>query len=59
MGYKDDKKIGPLCIKLAQMSGCVINLKKTKYIFFEIKINELLLQKCDKSWNNVSNIKNI
>ena len=37
MGYKDNKKIWPLYIKLPKMNERVISFKETKCMSFEIK----------------------
>ena len=48
MGYKNDKKIRPICIKLPKMDGYVSIFRKTKYLCWDIKKNELL-EKYDES----------
>ena len=44
IGYKDDKKIRPLCVKLPQINRYVSSFKETKYMSFEAKNNEILLE---------------
>lgn len=55
IGQKDNEKIILLCIKLLKTNGHVNSFKETKYISFEIKMNELL-EKFNEIWDNVSNI---
>ena len=41
IGYKDTKKIRPLCIFLPKMSACRRDFDKTKYMSLLIKDNKL------------------
>ena len=54
-GCKDGKIIRPLCIKFAKMEKYVNSFKETKYMFFEIKKNELL-EKYNEICYKLSNI---
>ena len=51
-GYKDDKKIIPLCILLPKTSVYRKNFDETKYISFLLKDDELL-EKHNKIWKKL------
>ena len=51
-GYKDAKKIKPLCIFLPKMSAYRKDFNETKYIYFLIKDDELL-KRYNKIWKKV------
>ena len=55
IGYKDAKKIKPLCISLPKMSAYRKDFDETKYISFLIKDDELL-EKYNKILGKVKNI---
>ena len=54
IGYKNGKKVGPLCEMLPKMSACRSNFDETKYMSFLIK-NEELIEIYDEMWDKVSN----
>ena len=54
IGYKNDKKIRPLCIFLPKMSACRTDFDETKYISFFIRDDELL-EKYNDIWEQVKN----
>ena len=49
IGYKDSKKIKPLCIFLPKMSAYRKDFDETKYMSFLIKDDELL-EKYNETW---------
>ena len=49
IGYKDAKKIGPLCIFLSKMNAYRKDFDETKYMFFFRKDDELL-EKYNEIW---------
>ena len=55
IGYKDSKKVRPLCILLPKMSAYRRNFDDTKYMSFLIK-DDKLLEKYNKIWEKASNI---
>ena len=55
IGYKDAKKIRPLCIFLPKMSAYRRDFGKTKCMSFLIK-RKKLLEKYNEVWKKVSNI---
>ena len=57
IGYKDAKKIRPLCIFLPKMNAYRKNFDETKYMSFLIKDDELL-KKYNKFWKKVKNTIN-
>ena len=54
IGYKDAKKIRPLCLFLPKMCAYRREFDETKYIFFLIKENRLS-EKCNETWEKVKN----
>ena len=54
IGYKNAKKVRPLCMLLQKMSACRRDFDKTKYMPFLIKDNELL-EKDNEIWETVKN----
>ena len=54
IGYKDVKKVRPLCILLPKISQYRRDFDETKYMPFLIKENALS-EKYNKIWENVSN----
>ena len=60
IGYKDAKKIRPLCIFLPKMNAYRKDFDETKYMSFLIKDDELL-KKYNKIWKKVKilSIKNL
>ena len=54
IGYKDAKKIKPLCMFPPKMSAYSRDFDETKYISFLIKNNELL-EKYNEIWKKVKN----
>ena len=54
IGYKDDKKVKPLCIMLPKMSANRRDFNETKYMAFLVKDDELL-ENYNKLWDKVSN----
>ena len=55
IGYKDAKKIRPLCILLPKMSGYRKDFDETKSMSFSIKDDELL-KRHNEIWEKVENI---
>ena len=55
IGYKDSKKVRPLCILLPKMRAYRRNFDDTKYMSFLIK-DDKLLEKYNKIWEKASNI---
>ena len=55
IGYKDAKRIRPLCILLRKISAYRRNFDKTKCVSFLIK-DEQLLEKYNEIWKKVSSI---
>ena len=55
IGYKDAKKIGPLCILLPKMSAYRKDFDETKSMSFSIKDDELL-KRHNEIWEKVENI---
>ena len=58
IGYNNDDVIRPLCIKLPQMTGYLKCLDSNKTISFKA-IDNKLLKKYTKIWENVSSLMNI
>ena len=54
IGYKDSKKIRPLCIFVPKISAYRKDFDDTKYISFLVKDNELL-KKYNKIWKKLKN----
>ena len=54
IGYKDDKKVRPLCIMFLKMSANRRDFHETKWMSFLIKDAELL-EKYNEIWDKVSN----
>ena len=54
IGYKDGKKIRPLCIFLPNMSAYRKDFDESKYISFLIKDDELL-EKYNEIWEKIKN----
>ena len=54
LGYKDDRKVTPLCIILPKIRAYRRDFDETKYISFSVK-NDKLLVKCNQIWGKVSN----
>ena len=52
IGYKESKKIKPLCIFLLKTSACGKDFKETKYMSFLIKDHKLL-EKYNEIWEKV------
>ena len=55
IGYKDGKKITPLCIILPKISSYRKDFDEIKYVSFLIK-NDKMQGNYNKIWENVSNI---
>ena len=55
IGYKDAKRIRPLCILLPKISAYRRNFNKTKCVSFLTK-DEKLLEKYNEIWKKVSSI---
>ena len=55
IGYKDAKRIRPLCILLPKISAYRRNFDKTKCVSF-LKKDEKLLEKYNEIWKKVSSI---
>ena len=55
IGYKDAKKIRPLCILLPKMSAYRKDFDETKSMSFSIKDDELL-KRHNEIWEKVENI---
>ena len=55
IGYKDAKKIKPLCIFLPKMSAYRKDFNETKYMSFLTK-DDKLLERYNKIWEKVKNI---
>ena len=55
IGYKDAKKIRPLCIPLPKMSAYRKDFDETKSMSFSIKDDELL-KRHNEIWEKVENI---
>ena len=55
IGYKDAKKIRPLCILLPRMSAYRKDFDETKSMSFSIKDDELL-KRHNEIWEKVENI---
>ena len=55
IGYKDAKKIRPLCILLPKMTAYRKDFDETKHMSFLIKDDELLLEKYNGIWEKVKN----
>ena len=55
IGYKDAKKIRPLCILLPKMSAYRKDFDETKFMSFSIKDDELL-KRHNEIWEKVENI---
>ena len=55
IGYKDAKKIRPLCILLSKMSAYRKDFDETKSMSFSIKDDELL-KRHNEIWEKVENI---
>ena len=55
IGYKDNKKIKPLCVFFPEMSISKSDFDKTKCMYFMIK-DEKMFHKYMKIWEKVSNI---
>ena len=51
IGYKDGKKVRPLCIMLPKISTYRRDLDETKYMAFLIKNDELL-----EIWNKINRV---
>ena len=58
IGYNNDDVIRPLCIKLPQMTGYLKCFDSNKTISFKA-IDNKLLKKYTKIWENVSSLMNI
>ena len=54
IGYKNAKKIRPLCIFLPKMSAYRRDFYENNYMYFLIKIDELL-QKYNETWEKIKN----
>ena len=54
IGYKDSKKIRPLCIFVLKISAYRKDFDDTRYISFLVKDNELL-KKYNKIWKKLKN----
>ena len=54
IGYKDSKKIRPLCIFVPKISAYRKDFDDTRYISFLVKDNELL-KKYNKIWKKLKN----
>ena len=55
IGYKDAKKLRPLCTFLPKIRAYRTDFVKNKCMSFLIK-GEKLLEKCNKIWKKISNI---
>ena len=58
IGYNDNDVIGPLRIKLPQMTYCVRKFDSNATMSFKIS-NKLLLKKYNQIWNKVKSLLNI
>ena len=58
IGYNDDDAIRPICIKLPQMIGYVKCFDSNKTMSLKV-IDNKLLKKYNKIWENVSSLMNI
>ena len=54
IGYKDDKKVRPLCLMLPKMSAFRRDFDETKYLSSLIR-NDELLEKYNGIWDKVNN----